>query len=64
MDGGCRGKEEDSFLNNYYPPLRNIIHEYRLLGIHFLWKPGDQEQKIIAQNYGLLGDCFPWDPGG
>jgi len=50
--------------NNYCPPPKNIIQEYRLLGICLLWKPGDQKQKIIAQNYRLLGDYFPWDPGG
>ena len=37
--------------NNYCPPPKNIIQEYRLLGICLSWKPGDQEQKIIAQNY-------------
>ena len=29
--------------NNYCPPPRNIIREYRLLGIYFPWKPDDQE---------------------
>jgi len=50
--------------NNYCPPPRSIIQEYRLIVIYFPWKPGDQKQKIIAQNYRLLGDYFPWDPGG
>ena len=31
--------------NNYCPPPKNIIQEYRLLGICLPWKPGDQEQK-------------------
>ena len=31
--------------NNYCPPPKNIIQEYRLLGIYLSWKPGDQEKK-------------------
>jgi hypothetical protein len=31
--------------NNYCPPPKNIIQEYRLLGICLPWKPDDQEQK-------------------
>ena len=31
--------------NNYCPPPKNIVREYRLFGICLPWKPGDQEQK-------------------
>ena len=49
--------------NNYFPPSRSIIQEYRLLGIYFSWKPGDQELNNIGQKYRPFGIYFPWDPG-
>ncbi|KAG2562097.1 hypothetical protein PVAP13_8KG120905 [Panicum virgatum] len=55
MEVAEAGKKMVSW-NNYWPPSRNIIQEYRLLGIYFSWKPNDQEQKIIVENYRLLGD--------
>ena len=60
VDDGCievvEARKKMISWNNYCPPPKNIIQEYRLLGICFPWKPSDQEQKIIAQNYRLLGD--------
>ena len=49
--------------NNYCPPPKNIIQEYRLLGIYFSWKPGDQELNNMGQKYWPFGIYFPWDPG-
>ena len=33
--------------NNYCPPPRNIIQEYRLLGVYFSWDPGGQSCNCI-----------------
>ena len=46
MEVAEAGKKMVSW-NNYCPPPRNIIKEYRLLGDYFPWDPGGQSCKCI-----------------
>jgi hypothetical protein len=45
--------------NIYCSLLKNITSKYRSIGVEFPWKPGDQEQKIIAMKHRPRGDYFP-----
>ena len=45
--------------NNYCPPPKYIIQEYRLLGIYLSWKPGDQEKKLLFRIIDYLEIIFP-----
>jgi hypothetical protein len=38
---------------------QNITSKYPAIGVEFPWKPGDQEQKIIAMKHRPHGDYFP-----